>query len=129
MGSSKLPFGKKLIGLKWVFKTRFQPNGDVLKYKARLVTKGYSQTPGIDYEEVFSPVARMETVRMFFVVATQRKWTIHQLDVKSTFLNGEILEEVYVEQPPRFVRRGHEDEDFKGKKGFVWPKTGSPCVV
>lgn len=98
-----MPAGAKKIGVKWVYKTKFNENGEVEKYKARLVTKGYAQEYGIDYEEVYAPVLRMDTVRMFLALATQRIWTVFQLDVKSAFLHGNLKEDVYVEQP-----RGYE---------------------
>ena len=72
--------------------------GEVEKYKARLVAKGYKQQYGIDYEEVFAPVARLETVRLLISLAAQMKWKILQMDVKSAFLNGVLEEEVYIQQ-------------------------------
>lgn len=72
------------------------------------MAKGYSHKEGIDYEEVFAPVARMETIRVFIAVGTQRGWPIHQLDFKSAFLNGELKEEVYVTQPEGFIVEGNE---------------------
>ncbi|GKC91164.1 retrovirus-related pol polyprotein from transposon TNT 1-94 [Tanacetum coccineum] len=80
--------------------------GEVEKYKARLVAKGYKQKHGIDYEEVFSPVARLETIRMIIAIVVQYRWKIHQIDVKSTFLNGVLEEEVYVEQPEGYIAKG-----------------------
>lgn len=85
-----LPDGKKAIGLKWIFKTKFNSEGKIQKLKARVVAKGYSQRPGIDYEEVFSPVARMETVRMVLALAAHSGWEVFHFDVKSAFLNGDI---------------------------------------
>lgn len=92
------PTDKKITRLKWIFKTKFQFNGDILKHKARIVPKGYIQQLGIDVEEVYAPVALMETVHSLFALAAQRGWGLYHLDVKSTFLNGEIIEEVFVEQ-------------------------------
>ena len=88
------------------------------KYKARLVAKGYKQKVGIDYEEVFAPVARIETVRLVISLATQNKWKIFQLDVKSAFLNGYLNEEVYIDQPKGYVRSGQEDKVLKLKKAL-----------
>ena len=94
---TKLPKGAKKIGVKWVYKKKFNEIGEVDKYKARLVVKGYSQQYGVDYTEVFAPVARMETIRMVVAFAAQRGWTIYQLDVKSVFLHGELSENVFLE--------------------------------
>lgn len=96
----KLPPGGKTIGVKWVFKTKLNENGEVDKYKARLVAKGYCQQYGIDYAEVFALVACLDTIQMVISLNAQKKWVIYQLDVKSTFLHGEIDEEVFVDQPP-----------------------------
>jgi hypothetical protein len=74
------------------------------------VVKGYSQSQGIDYEEVFAPVARLEVVRLLLALAAHEEWEIHQMDVKSTFLNGDVNEEVFVLQPPIFVRTGSENQ-------------------
>ncbi|KAM2202178.1 hypothetical protein ACFX1X_001031 [Malus domestica] len=84
----KLPPGGKTIGVKWVFKTKLKENGEVDKYKARLVAKGYCQQYGIDYAEVFAPVARLDTIRVVISLAAQKNWGIYQLDVKSAFLHG-----------------------------------------
>ena len=76
--------------MKWIYKTKFNENGEVNKYKARLVAKGYTQQHGIDYTEVFAIVARMETVRLVVALEAQRKWIIYQLDVKFAFLHGGV---------------------------------------
>ena len=94
-----LPEGHEPIGVKWVYKVKKNAEGKVEKYKARLVAKGYKQQAGIDYEEVFAPIARMETIRLVISLAAQSNWNIYQLDVKSAFLNDFLEEEVYVEQP------------------------------
>nr|DAD19628.1 TPA_asm: hypothetical protein HUJ06_021091 [Nelumbo nucifera] len=90
-----LPAGAKTIGIKWIYKTKLNELGEVDKYKARLVAKGYSQQQGVDFTEVFAPVARMDTVRMIVALAAQKGWKIYQLDVKSAFLHGELSEDVY----------------------------------
>ena len=93
---ASLPNGHKAIGVKWVYKAKKNSKGEVERYKARLVAKGYSQRAGIDYDEVFAPVARLETVRLIISLAAQKSWRIHQMDVKSAFLNGDLEEEVYI---------------------------------
>jgi hypothetical protein len=98
----ELPKGHKPIGLKWVFKLKKNPDGTIVRHKARLVAKGYAQRHGVDFEEVFAPVARLESVRLLMALAAQYSWQIHQMDVKSAFLNGDLIEEVYVSQPPGF---------------------------
>jgi len=90
---------KKAIGVKWVYKTKKNAKGEVQRFKARLVAKGYKQREGIDYGEVFTPVARLETIKLMISLAAQQRWKIYQLDVKSAFLNGFLEEEIYVEQP------------------------------
>jgi hypothetical protein len=107
---TNLPKGHKAIGLKWVYKVKRDPKGNVVKHKARLVAKGYAQRHGVDYEEVFAPVARLETVRLILALAANGKWVVHHMDVKSAFLNGELQEEVYVQQPP-----GFQNPRFPGK--------------
>lgn len=99
----RLPPGRRPIGLKWVYKLKRDPNGNVLKHKARLVAKGYVQKQGIDFEDVFAPVARLETVRILLALAGINGWHVHHLDVKSAFLHGKLEEEVYVTQPEGFV--------------------------
>lgn len=98
----------KPIGLKWVFKTKRDEAGLIRKYKGRLIAKGYVQRQGIDFDEVFAPVARLESVRLLLACAAAEGWQVHYMDVKSAFLNGELLEDVYVEQPPGFVKKGQE---------------------
>lgn len=96
---TELPKNQKMIGLKWVYKLKKDAEGNIVKHKARLVAKGYSQEQGVDFEENFAPVARLETVRLLLALAAQNSWEVHHLDVKTAFLNGEIKEEVYVAQP------------------------------
>ena len=96
--------GHKAIGLKWVFKVTKDAAGNVVKHKARLVAKGYAQREGVDFDEVFAPVARLETVRVLIALAAHENWELHHMDVKSAFLNGYLKEEVYVSQPPGFQK-------------------------
>jgi hypothetical protein len=91
-----LPAGFRPIGLKWVYKVKRNERGVIVKHKARLVAKGYVQRTRIDFEEVYAPVARLESVRLLLVVAAQEGWEVHHMDVESAFLNGDLVEEVYV---------------------------------
>lgn len=100
------PPSHRPIGLKWVYKVKRDERGAIVKYKARLVVKGYVQQAGIDFEEVFPLVARMESVRLLLAVAAHAGWGVHHMVVKSAFLNGELAEEVYVQQPPGFAIEG-----------------------
>lgn len=93
---TNLPPGQKIIGLKWIYKLKKDANGKVVKYKARLVAKGYVQEHGIDFDEVYAPVTRLETVRLLLALEAKNQWEVHHLDVKTTFLNGDIKEDVYV---------------------------------
>ena len=114
----ELPEGSQPIGVKWVFKKKMNAQGKIERYKARLVAKGYKQKAGIDYDEVFAPVARMETIRLLISQVAQFKWSIFQMDVKSTFLNGVLEEEVYLEQPPGYMKIGEEKKVLKLKKSL-----------
>ncbi|GJR95309.1 retrovirus-related pol polyprotein from transposon TNT 1-94 [Tanacetum coccineum] len=102
-----LPNEKRAIGTKWVFKNKKDERGIVIRNKARLVAQGYTQEEGIDYDEVFAPVARIEAIRLFLAYASFKDFVVYQMDVKSAFLYGKIEKEVYVCQPP-----GFEDPDF-----------------
>jgi Reverse transcriptase (RNA-dependent DNA polymerase) len=90
--------------------------GEVKRYKARLVEKRYKQNAGIDYEEVFAPIARIEIIRLLISLASQNKWSIFQMDVKSIFLNGVLEEEVHIEQSFGYVKVGKEHMVLKLKK-------------
>ena len=110
-----LPVGGKAIGLKWVFKIKRNSDGSINKYKARLVAKGYVQRHGIDYDEVFAPVSHIEAIR---VKAASNGWQIHHLDVKTTFLHGELREDVYVTQPEGFINKENEGKVYKLHKAL-----------
>lgn len=112
------PHGVKLIGLKWIFKIKRNADGSINKYNSRLVAKGYVQEHGIDFDEVFAPVARIETIRLLVGFAAAKKWEIHHLDVKTAFLHGELIEDVYITQPEGFVKKGEEHKVYKLKKAL-----------
>ncbi len=98
-----LPKDKKIIGCKWVYKVKHNADGSVSRYKARLVAKGYAQTYGIDYEETYSPIAKMTIVKAIIAMEAAKGWSLHQMDVKNAFLHGDLQEEVYMKQPPGYV--------------------------
>ncbi len=112
-----LPQGQKSIGIKWVFKTKLKANGEVDKYKARLVVKGYKQEYGIDYTEVFAPVARHDTIGLIIALAAQNSWPIFHLDVKSAFLHGNLEEQMKdcnpVSTPTEFGLKLNKDHEGK----------------
>jgi hypothetical protein len=113
-----LPKDKKAIGCKWVYKIKHNANGFVSKYKARLVAKGYAQTYGIDYEETYSPVAKMTTVRTIIAMEATKGWSLHQMDVKNVFLHGDLQEELYMEQPLGYVDQTHPNLVYRLKKAL-----------
>ncbi|GJV60235.1 retrovirus-related pol polyprotein from transposon TNT 1-94 [Tanacetum coccineum] len=107
-----------IIALKWIYKVKLDEYGDVLKNKARLVAKGYRQEEGIDFEESFAPVARIEAIRIFIANVASKNMTIYQMDIKTAFLNGELKEEVYVSQPEGFVDPDHPTHVYRLKKAL-----------
>lgn len=105
-----------VIGTGWVFRNNLDDQGVVTRNKARLVVQEYNQEEGIDYVKNFSPVARMEAIRLLIVFAAHMGFTLYQMDVKSIFLNGYLQEEVYIRQPPRFESHEHPDHIHKLNK-------------
>ena len=115
-----LPPGRKAVKSKWVFKLKSDG-----RFHARLVAKGFTQIPGLDFDETFSPVARFESLRLLLALAALEDWHIHQMDVKSAFLNGELEEEIFMEQPKGFVVAGQEARVCRLKKAIYGLKQAS----
>jgi hypothetical protein len=107
------PYGCKPIGCKWVFKKKLRPDGTIEIYKARLVTKGYTQKEGEDFFDTYSPVARLTTIRVLLSLTASYGLIIHQMNVKTTFLYGELEEEIYMDQPNGFTANGQEGKVCK----------------
>jgi hypothetical protein len=101
-----------------VLKVKKDEHNDIVSHKARLVIEGYARRHGISYDEVFALVACMEAVRLLFALADQEGWQVHHMDVKTTFLNGSLQEEVFVEQPPSFTHEGQEHKVLKLHKAL-----------
>jgi hypothetical protein len=114
-----------VVSSKWIFKIKHVVDGSIEKYKARFVAHGFSQKEGIDYEETFSLVARYTSIRTIIALAAKMKWKLHQMDVKTTFLNGVIEEEVYIEQPQGFEVEDIEDSCLQVEKGSVQVEASS----
>ncbi|GJW28595.1 putative ribonuclease H-like domain-containing protein [Tanacetum coccineum] len=113
-----LPYGKKAIGTKWVYRNKKDERGVVVRNKARLVAQGHRQEEGIDYDKVFAPVARIEAIRIFLAFASYMGFIVYQIDVKSAFLYGKIDEEVYVSQPPSFIDPKYPQKVYKVVKAL-----------
>ncbi|GKE61349.1 retrovirus-related pol polyprotein from transposon TNT 1-94 [Tanacetum coccineum] len=107
-----------VITLKWIYKVKLDELGGILKNKARLVARGYRQEEGIDFEESFSPVARLDAIRIFLAYAAHMNMIVYQMDVKTAFLNGILREEVYVSQPGGFVDQDNPNHVYKLKKAL-----------
>ena len=103
-----LPEGRQAVGCKWVFRIKTDAAGNIKTRKARLVAKGYSQVEGLDFTETFAPVAKFTSIRILFSLAAANNWECHHMDVKTAFLNGDLEEEIYMEQPEGFVKPGEE---------------------
>jgi hypothetical protein len=104
--------------VKWIFKVKLNPDGSISKHKARLVARGFLQKYGVDYNEVFALVARLETVRLVVALASSKKWSLFHLDVKFAFLNGSLEEDVYITQPPLFEVKRKEQMVYKLHKAL-----------
>ena len=110
------PAESNVVGTKWIFKNKINEDGLVVRNKARLAAQVYSQVEGVDFEETFAPVARLESIMFLFGMACALNFKLHQMDVKSAFLNGVLQEEVYVEQPKGFENSEHPNYVYKLKR-------------
>ena len=122
-----LPKDRNLVGCKWVYKTKRKANGEIDKFKARLVAQGYSQEAGVDYNEVFAPVARYTSIRSVLALANQFDLEAHQMDVVSAFLNGELEDDIYMRQPEGFVDPENPSKVCKLKRSLYGLKQSARC--
>ena len=123
----ELPKDRKLVGSKWVLKVKRNADGSIERCKARLVAQGCSQREGLDYDETFSPVVRPESVRSVVALACQEGLKVHQMDITTAFLNGDLKEEVYVRQPEGFVADGQKHLVYRLKKSLYGLKQAPRC--
>ena len=121
------PSDKNVIGNRWVFKVKRCADGSLERFKARLVAQGYTQSQGVDYQEVFAPVARYNSIRSLLAVANVCDWEIHQMDVKTAFLHGNLEEEIFMEQPEGFVNEDQPDFVCKLNKSLYGLKQAARC--
>ena len=112
------PEDKKVVGSKWIYKVKHATDGSVDKYKARFMAKGFSQREGVDYEETFALVARYSSIRAVISLAVEKGWSVHQMDVKTSFLNEVVEEEVYVEQHEGFEVGSRETHVCRLRRAF-----------
>jgi hypothetical protein len=96
--------GRKLVRCRWVYRTKSVVDGHINRYKASLVTKGFQQVHGIDYDDTFAPVRKMESIRLALAIAETKGWEVHEMDMKNSFLHGDLSEEIYMEQPKGFMQ-------------------------
>jgi hypothetical protein len=123
------PEGKNIIGSKWIFKNKLNEKGQVVRNKERLVCKGYAQIEGLDFDETFAPVAILEAIKIFIAYAFHKRFKVYQMDVKSSFLNGDLDEEVYMENLEGFELSDNHDLVCKLKKDLYGLKQCPSCLV
>ncbi|KAJ9546650.1 hypothetical protein OSB04_019193 [Centaurea solstitialis] len=112
------PSDANIVGNRWLFRHKFDSNGRLERYKARLVAQGFSQQPGLDFDDTFSPVVKPATIRTVLSISISRNWPIHQLDVKNAFLHGDLTETVYMRQPPGYVNNSFPDHVCRLRKAL-----------
>src|SRR6266540_7118061 len=121
----EIPKGTKTVGCKWVYKTKHDSKGNIERFKVRLVAKGFTQREGIDYNETFSPISTKDSFRTVMALVAHYDLELHQMDVKTTFLNGDLHENVYMAQPEGFVMKGKEHMGCRLKKSIYGLKQAS----
>jgi transposase InsO family protein len=124
---TELPSGRRAVGSKWVYKLKRDASGDVFKYRARLVAKGFTQQHGVDYNEVFAPVARFASIRLLLGMANLLNLEVHQMDVQSAFLNGKIEEEIFMKQPPGYVDEAQPNAVCRLQRSLYGLKQSARC--
>ena len=112
------PKDVNVIGTKWIFKNKFDEHGTVIRKKSRLVAQGYTQVEGVDFDETFAPIARLESIKILLAIACHLNFKLYQMDEKSAFLNGMLQEEVYVEQPKGFMDPYRPNDVYKLKRAL-----------
>ncbi|KAL8158002.1 hypothetical protein AgCh_002637 [Apium graveolens] len=121
------PQNAKVIGTRWAFKNKRDEDGNIIRNKARLVAQGYNQHEGIDYDETYAPVARLEAIRILMAFSAHKKFKLYQMDVKSAFLNGYLKEEVYVKQTPGFIHEKYPNYVYMPKKSVYGLRQSPRC--
>lgn len=112
------PPSTNIVGCRWLYRHKFNSHGNLDQYKGRFVAQGFSQQPGVDFDDTFSPVVKPTTIRTVLSIAVSRRWSIHQLDVKNAFLHGGLIEEVYMKQPPSYVHPSFPDHVCRLRKAL-----------
>ena len=123
----ELPEGQNIVRCKWIFKVKRNADNNVNRYKARLVAQGFSQQAGEDYDDIFAPVARYSSIRSVLAIANELNLNVHQMDVKTAFLNGELDNEIYMKQPEEYVNKEHPNYICKLNKNLYGLKQAARC--
>ena len=123
------PKDKSIIGTRWVYRNKMDEDGVVTRNKARLVAQGFTQLEGLDYDETFAPVARLEAIRLFLAYASFKNFTVYQMDVKTAFLHGDLEQEVFLKQPPGFEDKDFPDHVYRLDKAVYGLKQAPRCFT